>query len=1042
MVMASFSMVSGAGVDPVQSAGSIRSPSRLPVARSALLALALTAMPLASYAQPAGAPPEVGQPEAGQPEAGQSEAGQPEDALPDNGQRGNEKPENRLPEIQLPEIKLPENQRRAATVEARHESDSPAPSRPDAGGDEVIVITGSLVERHADNLTGLGPITRITAEDIATSGVVTIDELLQRLPSVTAQGAGRGQGGDSKGLAFIDLRHLGVQRPLVLVNGRRFVASGTGVNEAVDLNNIPVAMIERIEVLLDGASAIYGSDAVAGVVNIILKRNFEGLRVDALSGITDKGDGETLHLSATMGSSVKRGNVMINVSYLVRSEIAQRDRDWARNPVVHARFANGMNDANGIEELIGSAAPAAGRSGDAVFIPDANMGASFQPFGAGHRFNHGLRQWLVGSQELLSTTILGHYDLLRKRSFGGVSLRRIEAYVEGMYTTRLNRTVLAPQDVGLAGTASFPDGLRVPLSNPYIPDDFRSTLAPGTETIPLARTLTEMGDRLVGVESDNVRVVTGVRGRLSRAVAGERGTQNMDYRWDLFLNVGRSRSEQTILNAVDLARVLDTVDPERCAAARGCVVGNYFGENSLTPEVLSYLRYADVELTGYDQFILGGTMDGNVYPIPRGGMVRAALGYTFKSEAGLNRPSAVTIRGDAAGSARDTLVGNYSAHEVFGEVSAPILDRMRGAHELTVDLAGRWSGYSPSRFGPDLGSKAIYRAALGYAPIADVRVRSSYSTSFRVPGISQLFGGAADSLLALSDPCNQWDTDPAIDPVVRQSCQDAGVPAGYDQHVIGSSRVRTSIGGNPNLEPEIANLLNLGMVLRPRFANTLSLTADYYRIRVDNAITNPDPQSLLTGCHASPGLSSPRCAAVTRGPDGSIVRLDAFSRNIDRIETSGVDISLDYRFALRAGSELHLAWQGNILLDYAESLDGDEDELAGTIAVHRGSYTRLRWAMALAYLRQPWSARSTLRFIGPAQVAGVEPGSRPYDSVPAVFYWDLAGAYRMGTWSAVVGINNVLDRAPPFLLDGNTNASAGTHDVVGRYFFARMSRTF
>ncbi|MEK7704138.1 MAG: TonB-dependent receptor plug domain-containing protein, partial [Myxococcota bacterium] len=319
---------------------------------------------------------------------------------------------------------------------------APAPAAAPAKkteGVEEIVVTGTRIGRS--NLQEYGHITVVSSEQLASSGVTTIDELLLDLPSVTLQGINKNQNNGGEGLAFIDLRNLGSNRTLVLVNGRRFVASGTGVGEAVDLNNIPVQLIDRVEVLLDGASAIYGSDAIGGVVNIILKNNFEGMQLDAHGGISSYGDGEEMSLAATMGSNFDRGNLVFNLSYVNRQQIAQKDREWAKYPIVDAE----VDPTTGqIINYYNSSYVVEGRVGGTWFRPDG-AGASFQDFAYGPKdvgYNYGEAQWLIGKQERFALTTLGTFDISKD----------IKAYMEGTFTHRHSRQRLASQPLGGANT--------------------------------------------------------------------------------------------------------------------------------------------------------------------------------------------------------------------------------------------------------------------------------------------------------------------------------------------------------------------------------------------------------------------------------------------------------------------------------------------------------------------------------------------------------------------------------------------------------------
>jgi iron complex outermembrane receptor protein len=364
---------------------------------------------------------------------------------------------------------------------------------------------------------------------------------------------------------------MGIQRTLVLVNGRRYVTSGTGVSEAVDLNSIPVPMIDRVEVLPDGASAVYGSDAVGGVVNIILKDDFEGLQLDVLGGISDEGDGEELGLSATYGANHDHGNIILNVSYLNRGPVDQNDREWSRYPVAW-EYPFG--------QLFGSSSVPAGRAYDplqnelVLFEPDAGAGTDTTIFGGlvmedqcgpdwglavgecGQRYNYGEEMYLIGDQERWSINAAANYEMT---DF-------LDLSVEGSYTNRDSVTQMAPQPIGLSGTSTFlsNNGITIPITNPYIPAGYLANLLAADPTATVvdyyARRMTQVGNRITQIESDTLRVLTALEGDLSFLEQDFLESWN----WEAFVNWGHNESNQTTYNSVNLARLNEAADPAQC----------------------------------------------------------------------------------------------------------------------------------------------------------------------------------------------------------------------------------------------------------------------------------------------------------------------------------------------------------------------------------------------------------------------------------------------------------------------------------------------
>lgn len=891
------------------------------------------------------------------------------------------------------------------------------------GGERVeeVVITGSRIARS--NLTDYGQITVVDAKEIELSGVTTIDELLRGFPSVTLQGINRNNNNGGNGFATLDLRNLGAARTLILVNGRRYIS------EIVDINDIPVQMIERVEVLLDGASAVYGSDAIAGVINFILKDDFEGISAEVVGGMTPRIDGESIALAVTGGVGNAKGNITAGLQYLNRDKIEQKDREWAQEPLVYSGFKNAENLNDGTFDLYGSSFVPEGRTRGVFFRPDAETGSSYQPFFSGNldqRYNYGEEQWLSGTQERFGLVLLSHYELFES----------VELYGEGTYSKRMSRNQLASQPVG-PGNSTYIAGFQVPVTNPYIPDDFKSTLPPGLTHFQLNRRMVEVGNRIYDTESDSFRFLGGLHGDFLE-----------DYFYDVNAGFARNRYSVETLNSINQARLLESADPALCAAnaERGCVVGNFFGAGALnsTPGAIDYIRYTDHLLGGDDFVSLAATLGGDLFELP-GGKLGLVLGYEFRDRNGFTRPDAIVVSGDTAGNGQDPTEGGYDAHEIFAEASVPVVKDVPVLDHVTLDLSGRWSRYST------FGSEFTYRGGLSWSPIEDIRLRGIYSTAFRAPTIGDLYGGSADSYEVLTDPCNEWGTlDPSSEEA--KNCARDGVPPDYNQNNDIGSQIRTNVGGNPVLEAETARVVNAGIVITPKFApdvlGGLYATFDFYKIRVDNAITNPQPQTILDSCYESPDKSHPNCANIARGPTGGINSLDAKVQNIGQIDTMGLDFTVGYGFDLKLFGlddvgRFDIAFQGNYLLEYKELNLGEESDLTGMITPGQGSYARFRWRLLTSFTTGPWQLSSIVRYIGPADIFGLLPEDLDANTrVSAVAYWTLALSFEQDAWSATIGVENVLDQPPPFFLESGQNASESTHDFVGAFGYARLAYTF
>jgi iron complex outermembrane recepter protein len=954
----------------------------------------------------------------------------------------------------------PEEEQALKDAEASKKAEAPDKAAPkgaaEAGSDEVseeIVITGSRISRNKKEQ--FAQVAVISAKEIKASGATTLDDVLNKLPSLTLQGMNKQNNNGGNGLAFIDLRNLGSSRTLVLIDGKRFVSSGED-GAGVDMNNIPVAMIDRVEVLLDGASAIYGSDAIGGVVNIILKKNFEGVQVDVGGGLsTHKGDGQSLTTSATMGGKHAHGNAALSFTYMHQGEVWQKNRDWAKDPVTYEYYSRDENGKQKVNREYGSYYTSDGlidipstwdtlyKNGDhwqSIYTPDYSaISPDFYPT----MYNYGNDQWLIGRTDRLSLTTLADYKVNSMAT----------AYMEGTYTYRKSKNQIAAQPLG-GGTGMYPGTLPVPITNPYLPTDVLGALN-GDDTVFLSRRLVEAGRRVNDNTANSFRLLAGLQGDFIKDRLG----------WDIYVANSRNQNSNTMRNAIDLARVYETLDPEACASNPNCPgLGNYFGKGKLQPKVLDYIRYDETTNTEWNMVDTGLALNSKLVQIPFGGWLAAVVGGEFRWEDGNNIPDGMVKQGYSAGNLQDPTSGSYNAQEFFAELSIPILKNKVAFHALTFDLAGRMSLYDT------FGSQFTYRTGLSWAPIPDFTLRGVYSTAFRAPNIGELYGGSADSYMVVNDPCSGYDA--ASNSTLSQNCAASGAPAGYVQE---SSQIRTNVGSNPKLKSETANIVNAGIVITPTFipqeAGDLVLSLDFYRITIDRAISALDPQNIVDLCYNSDGMSHDYCDYVgQRNSDGSINGIVATSLNISQIETRGLDLSASYMIPLPRKLAINLGWDGNVLLMYDEKNEaaGETETREGTIDFNNGSYAKYRWILSVGLGGDNWNYTNRLRYIGEAAVFSLKDDKAsakaaadqaladgtitqadyqnfyadllpPTKGVDAVAYWDMAATYDLDSWEFVLGLDNVLDQDPPFLPEGGQNANIQTYDFMGRYVYANVT---
>jgi outer membrane receptor protein involved in Fe transport len=876
-------------------------------------------------------------------------------------------------------------------------------TRPEEKEMSEITVTGSRIRRM--DLDGVGPVTVLDREAIAASGVTSAEVLLQRM-SASAGVAGNQTNaywtGNGYGTAQVNLRGLGINRTLVLLNGRRMVNGGTGANSSVDLNMIPTSMIERIEVLKDGASALYGADAVAGVVNIITRDGFDGLRFDSKLGQTSHGDGEEYSADISFGVRGERGSLTGSLSYIEGKDVNLADR------AACALF----DDGTGNLACSGSSSTSGGRAtirsgpntGQRInFNQDPNGdGDSFEPYSAATH-NIPYFQWLNAVSPIKKTTfsLFGKVNVAENTRF----------FSELIFSERRSDQIATP---GTLQNYYAPGIGRVPFD---IPASHASN--PTGESIRLERRrLVEAGVREFFQDTSTWRGVFGFEGEL-----GER------WAWDIAYNKGRNTGTDGSTNIANLERVYqtmfscnDTTIP--CA--------DYLGAGDVSQDVLDYVLYTQRDTGGNEQQSISANLTGDLFELPAG-VVSLAAGAESRRESGWRDPDPLVVADIANTNQQDPISGQYEANEIYAEIAVPLLRDLPAVEHLEVNLAARYSDYD--LFGDDTN----YKLGLVWQVLEGFKVRATSATAFRIPNIPELFGGVAEGNLTTSDPCSNWSALPAND-VVRQNCQAAGVPASYVQ--LGNT-ILTTVGGNPALQPEDAETLTVGAVWEPSFVENLAVTLDYWEIDLEDSIQQIPGSEKLAICYSSAGLSHPFCGPEHVRRDaltGDINFLSAQPSNIGLESAKGIDLGARYRREI-AGLETRLNWNVSYLdqYDVTPFVGGETIEYAGMITGGRGSFTRWRSDASIDVSSVRWFASYGLQYIGGADDINVEEG--PGSQVGSVVYHHVQGGYRIGeTLRVAAGVDNLFDEDAPYVAswtDGNTDTM--TYDLLGRRWYVKLT---
>ncbi|MES0873834.1 TonB-dependent receptor plug domain-containing protein [Sinimarinibacterium thermocellulolyticum] len=868
---------------------------------------------------------------------------------------------------------------------------------------DTIEVTGSRI-RRADFETAQ-PVTIVSREDIERTGLTNIGDLLQELPSA-GSALNRQFNNGGSGTTEIDLRNLGSQRVLVLVDGHRWVAGTSFANlAAVDLNTIPVSVIERIEILRDGASAIYGSDAITGVVNIITKKDYDGVEVRAQAGAFDDGKGLQQAYNFTVGTSNAQTSMFFDISFVRQDDLFAGDRAISREPKFGTGLTRGSlftprgtllfvpTPANGAilgTELCPSltADVANGVIGDLIPgappLPDPQLGGV-------QLCQMILRPDLdypaiIGDASETTATVRGLYEPYNNTS--------LDPAVNDAYNFAPINYLLTPfEQTTLFGKAShaFTDGLRFNLLllynnskterqlaetpllfgdllfppynsiyiaadqrfNPFDQDIGRTGEDGLIGTGILARRLVELGPRFLGRDKKTIFARASVDGLVD--------ILNTSVNWDAGYSLGRSDNTNVHRGDVNIERLARAIGPDADCVAP-CVPLNLFGgPGSITPEMANYISYT---ASSYEQ---AQTEDlyanaATFFSVPGlAAPLGVAAGVEYRSDQFTEQPDPFVEAGISSTNIRRRTEGRYYASEAYLEFDLPILAGLPYAEELGLSLAGRYTRYNT--FDPATTGKVSLR----YKPIASLMLRGTVSQAFRAPSLTDLYLGEADSYPALDDPC----VDPLPGSNAEANCAEDGV-TDADQL---SSQILTKFSGNRDLDPETADTITAGIVWSPDFAPDLGVTVDYFNIKLDDFITNLGPDFILDVCYNAERTSGrPEvCDFVVRNNNGtgSIQFIRAATFNFSRLETSGVDFNLEYRLPIERLVEglgtFKLTFDSQYLINYDSFLptvDGSEQKFPGAGQNFGDTpLPRVKANLGIAWTRDVWSASWIVRYI-------------------------------------------------------------------------------
>jgi iron complex outermembrane receptor protein len=928
---------------------------------------------------------------------------------------------------------------------------------------QQIVVTGSRIAR--EGAEAQQPISIINREAIDKTNLQSLGDLLQQLTTSGSAlntkfnssgnfGYPPDGGGIGAGSSQVDLRNLDSKRVLVLVDGVRWVneSSASGVSGSADLNTIPLSIVERIEVLEDGASAIYGSDAIAGVVNVITRKKFDGAEVTGYVGDYSKG-GRTTEGTLTLGGSTDKFSAVFVANYFNQEAISSSKWWQSDSPEPLAGIGAGSSatpqgrdifcDPRVPPPAYGSCTADQSHYYD-VTLNNGTTVPAWNPFnptgGTYHNF--------VGSQDRFNYA--PYNDLLtpseRKSIFTNVTYNindDVRLHAKGLFNNRESQNQAAPEPIfvgPLAGTGGIADTIVVAANNPYNP--FGITLDPATNFGFITKRPVEVGPRIFNQDVNTYYLNVGMDGDLHFWNG---------LKWEVNAAYADNKANQTFYNGYNIGHIAIALgDVNVCNATPGCVPLNLFGGQGtpMTPAMINYIRATQLDSSDEKLALVTGNVTGTMFHI-QGRAAAFAVGVEHRKYDAAFNPDPLRTTGESQDSPAFPVNASYHVNEAYAEFNVPIL--------ASLDTSGavRYSDYST--FGSDTTGKVGFR----WTPIDDLAVRGTYSTGFRAPNLGELYGLTQFSA-NIVDPCGPTSgavvTGPPVTPL-QKACVAQGVPVGYVQ---ANTQILSFTGGNAALQPEKSDSYTVGLQYHASWAETgitdkLTAETTYYHHKITGAIQAADLQALLKACLAAGGTDPTLCSPFTRGPSGNLNPPNNFLQNFGEITTGGVDLKINWTGAETPWGRPSVAIQSTYVDSYkAVDDNGNVSTRQVGVETNNGSIPRIRINSQIGWTVNNWQASWTVRYIHSvtegcfaALTVGV-PGCETADDfhvLRAVVYNDVQlewrDAFTLPGLKVAVGANNVFGVNPPICFSCTLNGyDAATYDLPGAFWSARVSYKF
>ncbi|MBB2167440.1 TonB-dependent receptor [Gluconacetobacter aggeris] len=898
-------------------------------------------------------------------------------------------------------------------------------SKLDSTGETISVVGTHL---GAKETAEIQPVTVITSEQIQQSSSMTTGDIFAHIPSMGFSGSTFSNAGGS----CLNIRSLGTARTLVLVDGHRMV-NGNGAVDCPDVNAIVPAMIDRIEILKDGSSTTYGSDAIAGVVNIILKKNFTGTTFTANGGVSEYGDDQTAALTMAHGFNFDhdRGNFTIAGSYNYQAPMAADQRKWAmqeakvNNPPGQAQYFGSQYGPRPVYAAVNGGRPLAASSDGVARSVISNGDGTYSPYSWNDNYDYSQDNQIISEQQVGTLAVTGHYDVNP----------HLQLYMTANYSHTQTQSVGTPMYIATPVTTLTGNSgaMVVPAGEPGNPFG---------EDVALYDRMFDLGRRY-DYDSINYYQFTG----------GAKGDLPSTHGWtyDFFFSYGKtatSYSESEDVNWRNMENALGFhqtggagsttgyYDPNLCSSIAGCAPWNPFS-GTMSQAARNYIGFTDVEPSGQEMRDVQFTVaNKHLAKLPYGPL-GIALGVEHRSLDGYFHSSWEDAAGLNSNLVRGNTGGGYNVTEVFGELSIPLLKDLPMAKALSAEVSGRFSNYDT------FGQTYNWHAGLIYAPTRDISVRANIATGFRAPTIQDLYRAKVVSLTGTRDPCAYVSTYPAgVQSTIIANCRAQGVNPSSFKQTNGSLKYET--GGNAELQPELSRTYTIGTIVTPRFLPGFTATIDYFHTHITEAIGYPSLSTELNGCYESSNLSSSYCSILHgRDIDGQLYPVSRLHENTGAFIEDGIDINasyyqpIDFVNALRFGADIQdvtsykqQSQDGQALISYLGTDAGPPKWVAnGTATFSHGR----------------WDFTYMLRFIDgfnyyPSSSYG--PGVSEWWKTNQAFYHDVMVTYHGDRYSITAGVKNIGGRDPNFYANGSYNTSPDMYDYAGRYMYLKAQVHF